>query len=214
MALSSLHFHPLPLAYTVITQRHTTPFSFSLSSTFRFSSSSALSSSTSATHHPLPPDFSPSQLLDLLRRQPDESSALRLFQWASAQPNYSAHPSVFHELLRQLARAGSFDSMLTLLRQMHSSKIPVDESTFLIFLETYANSELHSEINPLIHLMERDFAVKPDTRFYNVALSLLVKANKLKLVETLHSKMVADAIQHSNQGFVQGPSITARDSYA
>ncbi|BAU02414.1 hypothetical protein VIGAN_11193700 [Vigna angularis var. angularis] len=65
MVLSSLHCHPIP--YTVITQRHTTPFSFSISSTFRFSST--LSSSTFATHHPFPLDFSPSQLLDLLCNQ-------------------------------------------------------------------------------------------------------------------------------------------------
>ncbi|KAG2401508.1 Pentatricopeptide repeat-containing protein [Vigna angularis] len=127
---------------------------------------------------------------------------LRLFQWASTQPNYSAHPSIFHELLGQLDRVGSIDSMLSLLNQMHSSACPVDESTFLIFLETYANFELHAEINTVIHLMEHDFALKPHTRFYNVALNLLVKANKLKLVETLHSKMMADGVTPDVSTFI------------
>ncbi|KAG5040968.1 hypothetical protein JHK85_013444 [Glycine max] len=83
--------------------------------------------------------------------------------------------------------------MLTLLYQMHSSKILIDESIFLVFLETYVTSHhLHAKINPIFLLMERDFVVKPNTHFNNVALSLLLNANKLRLVKTLYLKMATD----------------------
>ncbi|KAH1257372.1 hypothetical protein GmHk_03G007360 [Glycine max] len=102
------------------------------------------------THHPFPLDLSPSQLLDLLYRQPNCSFT---------QPNYSTHPSVFHELLCQLSHTSSH-------------LLP------LILLETYATSHhLHTKINPFFLLMECDFAVKFDMRFNNVALNLLIEAN-------------------------------------
>ncbi|KAG5029485.1 hypothetical protein JHK87_012999 [Glycine soja] len=83
--------------------------------------------------------------------------------------------------------------MLTLLYQMHSSKILIDESIFLVFLETYATSHhLHAKINPIFLLMERDFVVKPNTHFNNIVLSLLLNANKLRLVKTLYLKMATD----------------------
>ncbi|KAI4341823.1 hypothetical protein MLD38_026501 [Melastoma candidum] len=73
------------------------------------------------TLSPRPPtDFTPRQLLDALRLQPDETSALRLFQWASSQPSFLPSPSLYRHLLRTLSRVGSFDSMRLVLRDLAS----------------------------------------------------------------------------------------------
>ncbi|XP_062103019.1 pentatricopeptide repeat-containing protein At3g53700, chloroplastic-like [Humulus lupulus] len=86
-------------------------------------------SSSQSQHQPLPPDLTSKQLLDTLRCQKDESSALRIFDWASKQPNFSPTTSIYQEILCKLAKVGSFDSMTNLLLDMKRSACPVDKES-------------------------------------------------------------------------------------
>ncbi|CAE6076148.1 unnamed protein product [Arabidopsis arenosa] len=180
MAFSScLKFYP----FSISQAKTLTHYSFSLklnppSSTISFASpnSAALSSSDV-------------KLLDSLRSQADDSAALRLFNLASKQPNFSPEPALYEEILLRLGRSGSFDDMRKILEDMKNSGCEMGTSPFLILIESYAQFELQDEILGVVHWMIDEFGLKPDTHFYNRMLNLLVDGNNLKLVEIAHAKM-------------------------
>ncbi|KAJ0027962.1 hypothetical protein Pint_35451 [Pistacia integerrima] len=151
--------------------------------------------SLSTSPHQLPPNFTSSQLLDTLRRQRDESSALRLFSWASKQPSFTPTLSVYEEILSKLGKVGSFDSMTRILEEIKASGCQINPGTFLIFIESYAKFDLYDEILRVTPLMQQEFGLVPDTHFYNFLLNVLVDGNKLKLVETAHSDMNSRGIK-------------------
>ncbi|KAJ0088167.1 hypothetical protein Patl1_31900 [Pistacia atlantica] len=151
--------------------------------------------SLSTSPHQLPPNFTSSQLLDTLRRQRDESSALRLFSWASKQPSFTPTLSVYEEILSKLGKVGSFDSMTRILEEIKASGCQINPGTFLIFIESYAKFDLYDEILGVTPLMQQEFGLVPDTHFYNFLLNVLVDGNKLKLVETAHSDMTSRGIK-------------------
>ncbi|KAK6290416.1 hypothetical protein POUND7_001957 [Theobroma cacao] len=165
-------------------QKPTSYFSISFSSTQQ-----------NQTQFPLSHNFTPTQLLDTLRRQNDESSALRLFDWASKQPNFTPNLSIYEELLTRLGKHGSFDSMKHILQQMKLSGCELRRGTFLILVESYADFDLYDEILDVVELMESEFGLKSDTHFYNFLLNVLVDGNKLKLVEAAHNGMVSRGVK-------------------
>ncbi|KAK6231461.1 hypothetical protein SCA6_001534 [Theobroma cacao] len=165
-------------------QKPTSYFSISFSSTQQ-----------NQTQFPLSYNFTPTQLLDTLRRQNDESSALRLFDWASKQPNFTPNLSIYEELLTRLGKHGSFDSMKHILQQMKLSGCELRRGTFLILVESYADFDLYDEILDVVELMESEFGLKSDTHFYNFLLNVLVDGNKLKLVEAAHNGMVSRGVK-------------------
>ncbi|KAJ4851170.1 hypothetical protein Tsubulata_035695, partial [Turnera subulata] len=143
----------------------------------------------------LPPGFTAAQLLDTLRRQRDESAALRVYDWASKQPNFEPSPSIYEEILRKLGKVGSFDSMKDVLQEMKNSGCRATKGILLIFVESYADFGLHDDILGVLELLEAEFGLNPDTCCYNFLLNVLVDGNKLKLVETAHSRMVGRRIK-------------------
>ncbi|KAK7854160.1 pentatricopeptide repeat-containing protein [Quercus suber] len=143
----------------------------------------------------LPSDFTPKQLLDTLRRQTDESSALRIFEWASKQSSFTPSSAIYEEILRKLGKVGSFESMRSVLEEMKLAGCEISTGTFLIFIMSYAEFELYDEIVGVVEMMENEFGLKPDTHFCNFLLNVLVDGNKLKLVETMHSSMVSRGIK-------------------
>ncbi|KAK9697148.1 hypothetical protein RND81_08G018200 [Saponaria officinalis] len=94
-------------------------------------------SSFSSTTHQLPPNFTPKQLIETLRKQNDAEMALWVFDWASNQPNFRPTLSVFEEIIRKLGNEGDFDSMIRVLSDMKKFGCEVNQSTFLIFIESY-----------------------------------------------------------------------------
>ncbi|OMO66191.1 hypothetical protein CCACVL1_21270 [Corchorus capsularis] len=98
--------------------------------TSHFSIISFSSSQQNQTQFPLSHNFTPTQLLDTLRRQNDESSALRLFDWASKQPNFTPNLPIYEELLTKLGKLGSFDSMKHVLQQMKLSGCEIRRALF------------------------------------------------------------------------------------
>nr|DAD38437.1 TPA_asm: hypothetical protein HUJ06_009078 [Nelumbo nucifera] len=88
---------------------------------------SPISASSSSAIHQLPPNFTPKDLLGVLRRQNDAESALRVFDWASKQPNFVPTPSTYQEILQQLGKVGSFESMNHLLKEMKLSGCEIDK---------------------------------------------------------------------------------------
>jgi len=180
MAFSSIHCHPFSLPYPIFHLKPVScafkPLAFNFFVPFASTSSSSSILTPSSTQQ-LPPDFSPSQLLDALRRQKDESEAVRIFEWASQQPNFVPNSSIYEELLHKLGKVGSFDSMMSVLKEMKSSGCVVDRGTFFIFIESYANFQLYEEISGVLQVMEDEFGLKPDTHFYNFLLNVLVDGN-------------------------------------
>nr|POE80291.1 pentatricopeptide repeat-containing protein, chloroplastic [Quercus suber] len=208
MALSScLKCYPLSLPHTI--NHHPSPLSFSHKPTsnsfISFASTqhhdqvtapSPVSNSTPPTTlSQLPSDFTPKQLLDTLRRQTDESSALRIFEWASKQSSFTPSSAIYEEILRKLGKVGSFESMRSVLEEMKLAGCEISTGTFLIFIMSYAEFELYDEIVGVVEMMENEFGLKPDTHFCNFLLNVLVDGNKLKLVETMHSSMVSRGIK-------------------
>ncbi|GFY93265.1 pentatricopeptide repeat (PPR) superfamily protein [Actinidia rufa] len=118
----------------------------------------------------LSPDFTPKQLLATLRRQKDETSALRLFYWASKQPHFKPTLSIYEEILQRLGNVGSFDSMRQILEDMKNFPVVLD-------------------------MMEQEFGLKPGTHSYNFLLNVLVDGNKLKLVESVHTMVFSREIE-------------------
>uniref|UniRef100_A0A7C9EX18 Pentacotripeptide-repeat region of PRORP domain-containing protein n=1 Tax=Opuntia streptacantha TaxID=393608 RepID=A0A7C9EX18_OPUST len=119
------HLKPYPCSPQLLPSSYPSPkpssfISFSLA---RPTSSSTSSSST----HQLPPDFTPRQLLEALRKQNDPEMALWVFDWASQQPNFKPTLSVYEEVLRMLGNEGSFDSMERVLREMKQSGCEINE---------------------------------------------------------------------------------------
>ncbi|KAI3474074.1 hypothetical protein Pfo_028862 [Paulownia fortunei] len=157
--------------------------------TLSFAVSSGLSSIL------LSPDFTPKQLLDTLRREEDENSALRLFQWASKQPNFATTLPIYEEIIRKLGNVGSFDSVRQVLDDMKHSEVEIVEGTFFILIDSYAKFELYDEAVDVLHVMEIEFGVRPGTHTYNFLLNVLVDGNKLILVESVHSKMLDDGVK-------------------
>ncbi|CAK8571668.1 unnamed protein product [Lathyrus sativus] len=194
MKLSQLHPHPHPLPRFLNPYHHSTlPFTFSISffsnSNFKFPTLCTTPSSTA--HHPLPPNFSSSQLLHLLRRQNDQPSFIQTFQLASNHPNFNPELSFYNELLLHLTQTSSFDSITTVLKQMKSSGFVPKANSFATLIHGFSHFQ---DIELVLHIMENELGFKPDTKFYNLALNALVEDNKLKLVEMLHSKMVSEGV--------------------
>nr|GLL25803.1 pentatricopeptide repeat-containing protein At3g53700, chloroplastic-like [Ipomoea trifida] len=157
-----------------------------------FLSNSAATISLKTKH--LPPDFTQQQLLDTLRQESDETSALNLFQWALEQPEFEPSRRVFEEVLRKLGKAGSFGAMRRVLDDMKESKVEIGEGTFFIFIERYAMFELYDEAIGVLDVMGHEFGVKPGIFSFNLLLNVLVDGNKLKLVENVLSRMLSEGL--------------------
>ncbi|KAL2502886.1 Pentatricopeptide repeat-containing protein [Forsythia ovata] len=146
----------------------------------QFSSLSASTSSPpSATS--LSPDFTTKQLLETLRRENNEDSALRLFEWASKQPNFTPTLPVYEEVLRKLGIAGSFHMIGRVLDDMKRSGVEIVEGTFFILIDSYAKFGFYDKAIGVLDMMENEFGVKPGTHSYNSLLNVLVDGNKLIL---------------------------------
>ncbi|KAG6430441.1 hypothetical protein SASPL_108508 [Salvia splendens] len=143
----------------------------------------------------LSPDFTPKQLLDCLRGEKDEKLALRLFQLASEQPNFVPALPVYEEILEKLGNVGSFDSIRKVLNHMKLSNIDVVEPVFFISIGSYAKFELYDEAISVLGVMEKEFRVRPGTHAYNFLMNVLVDGNKLKLVESVHLKMINSGVK-------------------
>ncbi|KAJ0989122.1 hypothetical protein J5N97_007478 [Dioscorea zingiberensis] len=145
--------------------------------------------------HQLPPDFTPKDLLSILRRQKDPSSVLHLFNWTSKQENSIPSLSLYEEILQILGKAGSFDDMKLVLKEIQLSGYKINQGTFLIFIEIYSKFQLFDlAVDVVLELMQ-EFGVEPDCYSYNSLLNILVDENKLSLVESLYSSMTGRGVQ-------------------
>ncbi|KAL3596168.1 hypothetical protein D5086_007805 [Populus alba] len=192
------------MAFTSTLKFHTWfPFHHHLAS-HKPTSNSTLSFATT-NHEPLTtttnsairlsPNFTPTQLLHSLRREEDSSAVIHLFYWASKQPNFKPSSSIFKEVLHKLGKAGEFDAMKDILKEMKISLSVIDNDSLLVFIESYASFGLYNEILQFVDAMEVEFGVVANTHFYNFLLNVLVDGNKLKLVEIAHSNMVSRGIR-------------------
>ncbi|KAJ6737902.1 hypothetical protein OIU74_002959 [Salix koriyanagi] len=143
----------------------------------------------------LSPNFTPTQLLHSLRREEDSSAVIHLFYWASKQPNFKPSSSIYKEVLQKLGKAGEFDAMKDILKEMKISLSVIDNDSLLVFIESYASFGLYNEIIQFVDAMEVEFGVVANTHFYNFLLNVLVDGNKLKLVEISHSNMVSRGVR-------------------
>nr|GLL25806.1 pentatricopeptide repeat-containing protein At3g53700, chloroplastic-like [Ipomoea trifida] len=198
MGVSSCYVNAFPFTISLNSQKL---ISFTLSQRRElFASISATNSPSAATisllkSKHLPPDFTQKQLLDTLRQEKDEASALNLFKWALEQPEIEPSRQICEEILRKLGKAGSFDAMRRVLDDMKNSRVEIGEGAFFILIESYAKFELYGEAIGVLDVMEQEFDVKPGTFSYNLLLNILVDGNKLKLVEDVHSRMLSEGLK-------------------
>jgi len=171
------------------------PSSFISFSLARPTSSSSLSSAPSSSAHQLRPNFSPTQLLETLKKENDPEMVLWVFDWASQQPNFKPTLSVYQEVLRKLGNEGSFDSMKRVLQEMKQSGCKINEGTFLIFIESYVGRGLYDEAVSVIDMMQEQCGVNCGTHTFNFLLNILVEGRRLKLVENVHSRMVESGVK-------------------
>ncbi|KAE9455624.1 hypothetical protein C3L33_12474, partial [Rhododendron williamsianum] len=190
----TLDLPPLSPSYKSLKPIYSTPHRELLTS-ISASTSPSLSTLSPSPPHKLPPDFTPKQLLDAIRQQNDETSALNLFYWASIHPNFKPTLPIYEEIIRKLGHVGSFDSMEQILEDMRVSNCWPTEGTFKIFIENYAKRDLYDEAIGVLDTMEQVFQVKPGRFSYNFLLNVLVDGKKFELVESVCSMMFTRGVK-------------------
>ncbi|OMO97150.1 hypothetical protein COLO4_14849 [Corchorus olitorius] len=151
--------------------------------TSNFSIISFSSTQQNQTQFPLSHNFTPTQLLDTLRRQNDESSALRLFDWASKQPNFTPNLLIYEELLTKLGKLGSFDSMKHVLQQMKLSGCEIRRGNLdgaLRMREQMVEADC-PVTNVTVNVLEmKNKGCQPDEFTYNMLIDNLCLRGKLE----------------------------------
>ncbi|KAJ0687140.1 putative tetratricopeptide-like helical domain superfamily [Helianthus annuus] len=163
--------------------------------------SNVVSFASTKNHEQLTVSPSEQEVIDILRTENDETAVLDAFNWALKQPSFEPSLSVFEEMLRKLGEVGSVDSIRGVLDDMKRSSCKVAEDTFFILIESFAKFGLYDEAVCVLFIMEEEFGVKPGTYSYNFLLNVLVDANKLKLVEDVHSLMSSKGVKQDVSTF-------------
>lgn len=197
MAFSTLFVHPCVLPRKPSCVSH--PLVHKPSAFVPFASLRGLAALSTAYDldpvHQVPPNFTLKDLLDILRRQKDAESSVRLLNWASKQSHFTPTSPVYEEILQQLGKEGSFEKMIALLKVMQTSDCKISQGTFQIFIDSYSRFQLFDEAADVVVNLMDEFGVEVDTFICNFLLNILVEGSKIKLIEAVYSMMLDRGIQ-------------------
>ncbi|XP_078164037.1 pentatricopeptide repeat-containing protein At5g46100-like [Carex rostrata] len=129
--------------------------------------------------------LAPSQLLRLIRSEPDSLSALRLFDAATASGS-CPDPASISLLGSRLAASGHFTLCFSLLSQSLS---PAPEPAFLSLLRSLGRSRRPLSALRLFRIAPKSLRLPHSAKSYNTVLSLLVSNNQAPLALSLYNEM-------------------------
>ncbi|KAJ3674304.1 hypothetical protein LUZ60_004920 [Juncus effusus] len=138
--------------------------------------------------------ITPKRLCQLLNLPLDISTCLNLFDWVSTQKGYVNSFSVYFTLVRKLAIAGEFKTVLKLLLRSKDEGIVLKESIFILLICSYGNTGFPGNACKLLDEMSEIFKCEPTFRSYNAALDVLVHSNCYEETVNLFQKMLFKGI--------------------
>lgn len=125
----------------------------------------------------------------LERLAQSEKLAFRFLLWAVRQPTYAPNLDVYAIMVRILTDSHRLTDMLTLIMELRQEGCSFTPKGFVVVMGLYGYAGMADRALEAFHRMER-LCCKPTAPAYNALLTVLCKAQKIKLANEIYDRML------------------------